>query len=379
MKKDILSILFILLSIPAWAQNTKEILYVGTYSVRGSEGIYVYEFNRSKVDFELIQSVKTLENPTFLTIHPSGKFIYAVNREAAPGSSKPGSVSAFAVDLSTGKLKLINQQSSCGVGPCHIATDQNGKLAFVSNYGEGNLVVLPIAGDGSLQTCSDSIRFSGSGVNKERQDKPHIHSATVSVDNRFLHVADLGTDKVYSFAIDPGKKNLAPAQKPFITVKRGSGPRHFTFTPDGKYAYLAEELSSTVAAFSYDKKSGALELIEDQITSLPEDFNGANTSADIHTDVSGKYLMISNRGYNAITLYNIEKNAKLDLQSVVKTKGEKPRNFLVDSKNEFVFVANQDSDNIVIFRWDAKTGTLTDTGVQIEVPSPVCLKMLTLH
>jgi 6-phosphogluconolactonase len=376
MKKIITTWLLALLTISGVAQNAKEILYTGTYSVRGSEGIYVHEFERSKRNFKLIQSVKTIESPTFLALHPSGKFVYSVNRGAAPGFSKPGSVTAFSIDPSTGKLTQLNHQSSYGAGPCHITIDRSGKLAFVSNYAEGNIVVLSIDDDGSLGIISDSIRFTGSSANKERQDKPHIHSSAISGDNHFLLVADLGTDKIYSFAIDIKNKKLSPAAKPYVTVKPGSGPRHFTFTPDGQYAYLAEELTSTVAAFSFNKKTGALDLIEDQINSLPPDFKERNTSADIHTDLSGKYLFLSNRGHQSIAIYNIEKNGYVTLKGTANTGGKTPRNFLVDNKNEFVLTANQDTDNIVVFDWDAKTGKLTDTGVQIMVPSPVCLKMI---
>lgn len=378
MRKTLATFVLILFTIFAWSQSKKEILYTGTYSVRGSEGIYVYEFNRNKGDFSLIQSVKTIESPTFLTIHPSGKFLYSVNRGPIPGSSKTGSVSAYAVDPLTGKLSLINHQSSYGASPCHIAIDKTGKLVFISNYVEGNLVVLPIEGDGSFGECADSIRFTGSSLNKERQEKPHIHSSTVSDDNRFLHVADLGTDKIYSFVIDVSEKKLRPTIKPFVKVKPGSGPRHFTFTPQGKNAYLSEELSSTVAAFSYNKETGTLDLIEDQIISLPSDFKGQNTSADIHTDPTGKYLFLSNRGNESLALYNIEKSGKLTLTGIEKTGGKTPRNFLVDDKGEFVLVAHQDTDNIVVFRWNAEQGKLTKTGVQITVPSPVCLRMLEL-
>jgi 6-phosphogluconolactonase len=193
-----------------------------------------------------------------------------------------------------------------------------------------------------------------------------------------LFVTDLGTDRIYSFEINTYSGRLTPAPKPYTEVKPGSGPRHFTFHPDGKHAYLAEELTSSVASFSYQKKTGRLELIEDQVMALPADFKGANTSADIHTDASGKFLMMSNRGHESISLYAIEKNGKIKLQKTVNTEGAKPRNFLVDKKNEFVFVAHQDTDNIAIFKWQAKAGELISTGLQVKVPSPVCLKMLTI-
>jgi 6-phosphogluconolactonase len=379
MQKTLLFFFFLIATVSLRAQSSKEIVYVGTFSVRGSEGIYVYAFERSKNTFELIQTVNTPESPSFLTLHPSGKFLYSVNRGPAPGHKKSGSVSAYSIDQRSGELTLLNHKPSYGNGPCHVSTDRTGKLVFISNYVEGNLVVFPLSNDGSLGECTDSIRFAGKGIHKERQEKSHIHSATPSPDNRFLFVTDLGTDRIYSFKIDLHSRQLTAAQTPYTEVKSGSGPRHFTFHPDGQHAYLAEELTSSVASFSYQKKTGTLELIQDQVMALPLDFKGTNTSADIHTDMSGKFLMMSNRGHESISLYAIDKNGKIKLQRTVNTGGGKPRNFLVDKKNEFVFVAHQDTDNIAIFKWQAKEGKLTSLDLQVKVPSPVCLKMITIN
>jgi 6-phosphogluconolactonase len=378
MQKTLLLLFLSLVIISLRAQSSKEIVYVGTFSVRGSEGIYVYTFERSSGMLQLIQTVNTLESPTFLALHPSGKFLYSVNRGVVPGQKNSGSVSAYSIDQGSGKLTLLNHKSSYGNGPCHISTDQTGKLVFISNYVEGNLIVFPLSPDGSLRECADSIRFTGKGIHMERQDKPHIHSATPSPDNRFLFVTDLGTDRIYSFEINLNSGHLTPAKKSYTEVKPGSGPRHFTFHPNGKHAYLAEELTSSVASFSYQKKTGKLELIQDQVMALPSAFTGSNTSADIHTDASGKFLMMTNRGHESISLYAIEKNGKIKLLKTINAEGQKPRNFLVDKKNEFVFIANQDSDAIVLFKWQAREGELIFTGLRVKVPSPVCLKMLTI-
>lgn len=379
MKKTSLFLLFfIVVFFRLQAQGSKEFLYVGTFSVRGSEGIYVYAFDRSKNTFEPIQTVTTQESPTFLAVHPSGKFLYSANRGPLPGNKNGGSISAYSIDQESGKLALLNQKPSYGNGPCNIATDKTGKLLFISNYAEGNLIVFQLSADGSLGGCTDSIRFTGKGFHPERQEKPHIHCATPSPDNRFLFVTDLGTDRIYSFKINLDSGKLTPSQKPYTEVKPGSGPRHFTFHPDGNYAYLAEELTSSVAAFSYHKKSGKLELIQDQVAGLPSDFKGTNTSADIHTDLSGKFLMMSNRGHESVSLYRIEKNGTLELLETANSEGVKPRNFVVDARNEFVLIANQDTDNIAIFKWQSEKGKLMFTGQHIKVPSPVCLKMIAI-
>lgn len=243
----------------------KEIMYVGTYSVRGSEGVYVYEFDRSKRTLTHIQTVRTLESPTFLAIHPSGKFLYTVNRGPIEGKNKYGSLSAYAIDNNTGKLSLLNHRSSYGSSPCHISVDRSGTMAFVSHFIEGTLVAFHISENGMLDEPTDSIRFAGKSIVSGRQDSPHIHSATPSPDNRYLFVADLGTDKIYSFNIDTHQKKLLPSKQQAISVAPGTGPRHFTFHPNNRFAYLAEEITSSICAFRY--KKGKLTIIEDKIPS----------------------------------------------------------------------------------------------------------------
>lgn len=361
------------IGLTAQAQSGKEIMYVGTYSLRGSEGIYVFEFDRKTGTMQPVQSVSNAKSPSFLALHPSGKYLYSVNE----GADKRGGVSAYTIDPATGKLQFLNEQSSVGGGPCHISVDQTGKTAFVSNYGGGSLAVLPILANGRLGAATDSVQNTGSGFNKQRQDKPHVHSATLAPDNRFVYVADLGTDKLHIYQADVNASKVKPASTPFATVKPGSGPRHFTFHPNGKYAYLVEELTSSVAAFSRNAQTGALTLLEDNVKTLPASFTENNSSADIHVDSSGKFLYQSNRGYNALTIFAIGNDGKLTKVGDQPTEGKTPRNFLIDPKGEFVFVAHQDSDNITIFKRDQKTGKLTYTGNSVKVPAPVCVIMAT--
>ncbi|NEU68735.1 lactonase family protein [Spirosoma agri] len=359
------------LSAVAQAQSGKEIMYVGTYSLRGSEGIYVFEFDRKAGTMQQLQAVSNAKSPSFLALHPSGNYLYSVNE----GADKLGGVSSYSVDKATGKLQFMNGQSSLGGGPCHISVDQTGKTAFVSNYGGGSLAVLPIGADGKLKVATDSVQDAGTGPNTQRQDKAHVHSATLAPDNRFVYVADLTTDKLNIFETDVKASTVKPASTPYATVKPGSGPRHFTFHPNGKYAYLVEELSSSVAVFSRNPKTGELTLIQDGIKTLPADFTDSNTSADIHIDPSGKFLYQSNRGYNGLAIFTIGSDGKLTKVGDQPTEGKTPRNFLIDPKGEFVFVAHQDSDNITIFKRDQKTGKLTYTGQSVKVPAPVCVIM----
>ena len=358
-------------TLSAQAQSAKERMYVGTYSVRGSEGIYVFEFDRKAGTMQPVQSVSNDKSPSFLALHPSGNYLYSVNEAA----DKSGGVSAYAVEKATGKLTYLNSESALGNGPCYISIDKTGKTAFVANYGGGNMAVLPIKANGTIGAATDNVQDSGSGPNTQRQEKAHMHSATLAPDNRFVYAADLSTDKLNVFAVDAGASKIKPATPPFTSVKPGSGPRHFTFHPNGKYAYLVEELTSTVAVFSRNAQTGALTLLEDNVKTLPDDFSGQNTSADIHIDPSGKFLYQSNRGHNSLAIFGIGSDGKLTKVGNQSTEGKTPRNFLIDPKGDFVFVANQESDNITIFKRDQKTGKLTYTGQSVKLPAPVCVIM----
>lgn len=378
MKRSLLVLMSILLVHALQAQPTKEILYVGTFSVRGSEGIYAFSFDRVKRTLKLLQTVPSLESPSYLAIHPTGKFLYSVNRGKADVTDNGGSVSAYGIDPKSGKLSGLNHRPSYGDGPCYISVDKTGKYVFIANYNEGNLVVLPLFDDGIIGNPSDAKKYVGSSINPSRQEGPHIHSAVISPDNRFLYASDLGTDKVYIYEFNSSNGTLTPAKTAEVSVNPGSGPRHFTFHPSGKFAFLAEELTSSVCSFSVNKLTGALTIIQDTVKSLPESFKATNTSADIHTDTKGKYLYLSNRGHNSVSIFSISPTGKINLIGQQATAGKTPRNFLIDPKGEFIFVANQDSDTIVMFRINPKTGKLTAVGKPVKVPSPVCLKLLTL-
>lgn len=377
MIRSLSCIVLSLLTMITHAQVKKEIMYVGTYSVRGSKGIYVLTFNRAKGTLTQQQAVPSLESPIFQTIHPNKKFLYSVNVGSAEVPDKGGSVSAYGIDAATGKLSGLNSRPSYGGEPCHISIEKNGQYAFVSNYQEGNMVSLQLFDDGLVGAAADAKKFSGNSINKQRQEQSHIHSAVISPDNKFLYVSDLGTDKVYIFRINDNG-TLAPASMPSISVAAGAGPRHFTFHPNGKYAYLAEELTSTVAAFSVDKATGALTLLQDSVVSLPEEFKNHNTSADIHTDPKGKFLYMSNRGHDAIAIFSINADGTIKLLGHQSVLGKTPRNFFMDPRGEFIFVANQDTDNIVVFRINAKTGKLTPVGKPLKIPAPVCLQLVSL-
>lgn len=364
-----LLLLSLLFSLYGFSQNLT--LMVGTYTGSGSKGIYVYKFDAATGKTENLNASENLVNPSYLALSADKKFIYAVNET---GGNTPGTVSALSFNQSTGDIKLINQVPTGGDHPCYISVTGDNTLAAVGNYSGGNLSVFPINNDGSLQPFAQLIQNEGSSVVKQRQDKPHVHAAVLSPDGKYLFSPDLGTDKVMIYKLNKNAdKPLTPANPPYVSVEGGSGPRHLTFHPNNKYAYLIEELSGTVSAFKY--KKGKLTFIQ-KIAAHPSDFKGVIGSADIHVSPDGKFLYASNRGEeNTIAIFSIDKKGKLASIGFQSTMGKTPRNFTIDPTGKFLLVANQETDNIVIFKRDVATGLLEYTGSQIEVPKPVFLKI----
>jgi 6-phosphogluconolactonase len=358
------------------ASTAKEYIYVGTYNEDGQPGIFVYEFDRKNGSMSLVQEVGGMGSPSYLEIHPSGNYLYSVNRSSVTPDKKWGSVSSYKIDPEKGTLSHLNDQPSQGSESCHISIDSKGRLVFVSNYSTGNLSVFPVLEDGSLEACSDIEQHTGSSINQQRQKSPHVHQSIVSPDNSFLYVSDLGIDLVKAYSIDYNKNSVTGIPASDGLVDKGSGPRHSTIEKNQKFAYVINELASTVTAFKIEAGNGRLVPIQ-TISTIPEDFKEVNYCADIHIDPSGKYLYGSNRGHNSLAIFKIDRDTgKLETKGFQSTSGEWPRNFLIDPKGEFVFVANQNTNNIVIFRRNADSGELSKIEKEIIVPKPVCLKIL---
>ena len=350
-------------------------LITGTYTSGKSEGIYVHQFNSSDGSAKEISHVK-ISNPSFVAVSPDEQFVYAVQEDAA-SNGKGGEIAAFSFNRQTGVLTYINEQSSGGDHPCYVTVDKTGRWVVAGNYSSGSLSVLPVQVDGSLGAATTTIQHEGSGPNLQRQNKPHVHCTLFSTDNRFLFVPDLGIDKVMIYAFDETSGKLTPAKQPFAQSIAGAGPRHLCFHPTNKYAYLMEEMSGTVVVFKY--KNGALKNIQ-RISSMPVGDTSDAGSADIHVSTDGKFLYASNRsGANTIAIFKIDaKNGKLVPVGHQSTLGRTPRNFNFDPTGNFLLVANQNSDEIVIFKIDKETGLLSDTQKRIEVGKPVCLKWIVI-
>lgn len=370
MKRIIFALLPIFLFMNCFSQDYY--LFIGTYTSGKSKGIYVYQFNAANGKFKAVSDISS-KNPSYLTISPTGKYVYAVNEN---GSDQDGGVSAFSFDKSNGQLQFINEHSSGGADPCYITENKTAQWIFVANYNGGNLAALPVNADGSLDSLTQRVQHEGKGSNPDRQEKAHVHSVVLSPDEHYLFAADLGNDREYIYHFDPTKKQpLSAAKDSFATVSPGSGPRHFVFHPTKPYAYLISELSGKVVGFNYS--NGKLTQFQ-EISSHPEDFKGDKGSADIHVSPDGRFLYATNRGdANSIAVYAIDQSTgKLKLSGIQSTQGKHPRNFMIDPTGHFLLIANRDSDNIVIFAINPKTGLLNPTGQQISVPNPVCLKMI---
>src|SRR5215510_3810700 len=366
-------------SIPSVSQygpkekSNELLLYVGTYTNGKSEGIYIYRMNLAGGELKRAATVKGVPNPSFLAIDPKRRFLYAANESGEFAGRKGGGVTAYAIDRKTGDLRKLNEQHSPGV-PCHVSVHPTGRFVFAANYGGGSVVIYPVLAGGRLGDASDVAQHTGKGGDPKRQDAPHAHCILPDAEGRHLFAPDLGIDKVMIYRIDMKRGKFIP--NGFAATKAGAGPRHFDFHPSGKFAYVINELDSTLTAFTYDKTKGAL--TESQtVSTLPPDFNGTSFCADVHVHPSGRFVYGSNRGHDSVVVFAIDQSTgKLSLIAHESTQGKWPRNFGVDPTGAFLLAANQNTDNVVAFRIDQQTGKLTATGQTTEIPSPVCLKFI---
>ncbi len=351
-------------------------VYVGTYTGPKSKGIYTYRFDSHTGRLAPIGLAAQLPNPSFLVTDSDHRHLYAATEmgEHGPGDSS-GSISSFSIDADTGALRFLNKVPSSGNETAHLALDRTGKILFVANYGSGSVAAFGINPDGSIGARTGFDQHTGSSVNSERQSSPHPHEVVLSPDNRFLFVPDLGTDRVYRYRIDAAKQSFAASDPPYVTVDAGLGPRHILFGPGAKFAYLVCEMGSRVVVFSYDAGRGLLRPIQ-TISTLPSGFKGHDQSAEIKMDRTGRYLYVSNRGDDSITVFSIHpQSGMLDKVQTAPTLGAWPRDFALDPTGRFALVANQNSDDLTLFTIDAANGHLRPaaTDARLHIGAPVCI------
>lgn len=375
----------LLLFVPAFLANGKDkkdkkpvpqkkdfFAFAGTYTTKTqSKGVYLFRYDATSGKLTPAGVAAETPDPSFVAIHPSGKFLYAVNE-----GGKASFVTSFALDAKTGTLTQLNQVPALGEDPCYLSLDQTGKYILIANYTSGTLAVFPILPDGKIGEKTAVNQDSGKPGPHKNQDGPHAHWIETSPDNRYALAVDLGLDQVFIFQFDAKKGTLGPHMPPSATLKAGSGPRHGIFSPNGKFFFVVSELASTATSFSYDAKTGDLKQINN-VSTLPQDFSGRNDIAEVAIHPTGRFLYVSNRGADSIAILRVDvKKGTLTSIGSVPTGGKEPRHFTFDPSGNFLFVENQWTDTIVTFHVDAISGQLTPTGDNVTVPSPVCLKFV---
>jgi 6-phosphogluconolactonase len=352
------------------------LLFIGTYTGEtGSKGIYNCRFDLKSGKITKLHATET-DNPSWLAATHDNKFLYSVSEIEEFEGKATGSISAFRIDKDSGSLTLLNTKASQGKTPCHLDIDDNNRFVLAANYNGANVAVLPIMPDGSLGDSHDSMQHIGSSIDPDRQTEPHPHSINLSPDNRFAFVPDLGIDKIISYTFDAEKGNVLPGNPAWTKTAAGAGPRHFTFHPGGEYAYVINELNSTITAYRYDAENGILSELE-SVSTLPAGFNSPSFCADIHLTPDGRYLYGSNRGHDSIAIFRVDANTgRLQPAGHEKRGINWPRNFIIDPTGKYLLAANRKGNSVLCFTIDRDSGALSPTGHKTEIPAPVCLKLI---
>jgi 6-phosphogluconolactonase len=360
----------------SWANEPGGLLFAASYAKEEdgtSGGIHAFRWDADEGTLASLGLAASTPQPGFLAFSPDRRHLYAVNHVDGYHKEKSGSVTSFLVQGASGKLRRINTVSSGGAAPAKIAVDVTGQAAFVANYAGGSASSYRLLRNGALSHAVSRFQYAGHGTNPERQAAPHTHCTTVSLDNHYLLVNDLGLDRIYVYHLDPHTARLTPNDPPFYEALPGSGPRSFAFHPTGKWAYSLNEIANTIDALAWDGERGILTRLQN-LSTLPPGFTEPNTAATVVVDSSGRFLYASNRGDNSIAVFSInDRNGTLKSIQHVDSGGKTPRHFALDPGNQWLLVANQDSSNLVVFARNLRSGMLTPTGKQYALGLPVCL------
>ena len=367
MKSTLLS-LFASAGLSSTALASTCYVYVGSYTKGPDGGISLLKMDEATGKLENLGVAAAAPNPSFLAVDAKGEFLYAIYENS------PGSVAAYRIDRTTGKLTLLNKESAKGDGPCHIIVDKARKNVLVSNYGSGSVACLPIKEDGSLAPASSFHQHVGTGPNKERQEAPHAHGAYLSADEKFALVADLGMDRVVVYHFDAAKGLLTKNEPPAGIMAPNSGPRHGTFSPDGSKFYVINEMACSVSALTWNATTGTLKQFQDLPTTLKP--VPGNSTAEIFFHPNGNILYGSNRGDNSIVRYSVDKEGKMKFEDTTSTTGPVPRGFAVHPSGKWMIAGVQDANKVVTFAVDPVSGKLTLHGEPTAVGMPVCIVFL---
>lgn len=356
-------VLFLLMTLPAAATH---LIYLGTYTRSTSKGIYAVRLDNRTGELSPPVLVAETANPSFLALSPDRSHLYAVSESSTMAVP-------FATDLKTGALTPLQAQDAGGKAPCHLVVDHTERALVLAHYHSGIVAALPIRADGTLGAPGTIIRHEGRSVNPQRQEGPHVHSVTLSPDNRFVIVCDLGLDRVFTYALDPATAGLAPGPAPSVATAPGAGPRHAAFSPDGRHVFVINEMGNTLVSYRYDSATGALTPIDTQPT-LPADFAGDSTTAEVRVHPNGRFVYGSNRGHDSIAVFAFDPaTGRLTPRGHTPTGGRNPRNFALSPDGAWLVAANQNTDSLTVFKVDLSTGILTPAPGKASVPMPVCV------
>jgi 6-phosphogluconolactonase len=362
-----------------WAEaketgSSARTLFVGTQTVEGStsKGIYAYRWDPSKGEIESIGLAIESQNPTFLALSPNEKYMYAANELDTFGGAPGGGVSAFTVNAGTGKLTPVNTVSAKGTGTCHVAVDKTGQAVFCANYSGGSAASFHVAAGGALSDAVSFLQYTGHGPLKQ-QEAPHAHRVTLSPDNRFLLVNDLGLDCIHIYKLDAAAAKLTPNDPPEWNATPGSGPRALRFHPNGRWAYCLHEMASAVEVLSWDAQAGALTSVQ-RISLVPKGYTGEHAGSEIVLDRSGRFAYAADRFDDVIVSFKVDTaTGKLTLLGHSKYGGKTPRHIALDPTEKWLLVANQDSNDISVLKRDEQTGLIAESGKEFKISKPQCL------
>ncbi|AZK47863.1 lactonase family protein [Paenibacillus lentus] len=354
------------------SEQQRLLLYIGSYAEAADSGVYVVEMNPSTGELTRLSEASGLKNPTFLKVDKERRKLYAISETTTQNGGRIGETVSFAIDPAAGSLEELNRAFTLQPSTSHIELEPQSRYVVVSGYHGGNVGLVRLQDDGLVDRQVDERQHEGQGADPVRQDRPHPHSALFTADSRYVLVADLGLDKVFVYRLDAERDQLVYHSE--MQTEAAAGPRHLAFHPNGKWLYSINEVNSSLTLYTFDPEAGTLSVI-DSVPTLPEDFKGENTTAEVAISRDGKYLYGSNRGHDSIVVFAIDQtNGKLSLVQHTSSEGGHPRHFALTPTGEYLIVANRDSDNLAVFRVDSATGKLNFTGHTAQISKPVCVQ-----
>ncbi len=365
---------FAMIAAPTLAPAADPVVFVTAFAPGDKGGIHAYEFDAKAGKLKPLHRTAGAENPFFLALSPDKKFLYSIHAKQFGGKENE-QVAAYQVVGRTGELKLLNRQSAEGTAACYLDVDKTGKAVLVANYSSGSVASLPVKANGSLGEKAAFFRHKGSSVDPKRQKEPHAHCVVVSPDNKYAFAADLGTDQILCYKLDPATAKLTPNKVPFAKSPAGAGPRHLTFHPNGKCVYVINELLNSVTVFDYHVEAGTL-TEKQTLSTLPPDYKGTSHCADLKVTPDGKFLYGTNRGHDSIAAYGIGEDGKLTLVTIEPSLGKGPQNLAITADGAWLLCANLPGNNVAVFGIDTKTGRLKSAGDPVQQPGPSCIMLL---